>query len=126
MIHVPSAARLTPVSARGKRSRERLLRAAESVFGEHGFEDASIAEICRLAGCSLGSFYVYFPDKRHAFVELVDSLGARLRATLTRAVVKAGAKDRLAVERAGLLAFFRFLREHRTLYRIVRQSEFVD
>jgi AcrR family transcriptional regulator len=126
MIHVPSSARLTPVSARGKRSRERLIRAAEHVFGDNGFEDTSIAEICRVAGCALGSFYVYFPDKRHAFVELVDSLGARLRSTLTRAVARLGERDRLSIERAGLRAFFGFLSKHRKLYRIVRQAEFVD
>jgi len=119
-----SPVRLAPVTARGKRSREKLLRAAERVFGDKGFEDTSIAEICRTAGCALGSFYVYFADKRAAFVELVDSLGTRLRFALTRAVV--GQKDRLSVERAGLHAFFRFLGKHRKLYRIVRQAEFVD
>lgn len=124
MNHVLTGARLAPVTARGKRAREKLLRAAERVFGEKGFEDTAIAEICREADCSLGSFYVYFPDKRHAFVELVDSLGARMRATLTRAV--AGKRGRLEMERAGLRAFFRFLSEHRKLYRIVRQAEFVD
>ena len=67
---------------------------------------------------------MYFTDKRAAFVELVDSLGARLRSTLTRAVV--GQKDRLAIERAGLTAFFQFLAKHRKLYRIIRQAEFVD
>ena len=119
-----SPVRLAPVTARGKRSREKLLRAAERVFGDKGFEDTSIAEICRTAGCALGSFYVYFTDKRAAFVELVDSLGARLRFTLTRAVV--GQKDRLAIERAGLRAFFQFLAKHKRLYRIIRQAEFVD
>lgn len=124
MNHVSSSLRLVPSTARGKRARERLLRASEQVFGDKGYEEASIAEICRLAECSLGSFYVYFPDKRHAFVELVDSLGARLRATLTRAVVRQ--PDRLSVERAGLRAFFQFLSKHSKLYRIVRQAEFVD
>lgn len=119
-----SPARTAPVTARGKRSREKLLRAAERVFGEKGFEDTSIAEICREAGCALGSFYVYFTDKRAAFVELVDSLGARLRFTLTRAVV--GQKDRIAIEREGLRAFFQFLAKHQRLYRIIRQAEFVD
>jgi len=102
----------------------RLLRAAEAVFGQHGYEGASIAEICRRADTALGSFYVYFPDKRAAFVELVDSLGARLRKHLAAAVV--GLDDRLAIERAGLRAFFAFAAKHRRLYRIVRQAEFVD
>jgi AcrR family transcriptional regulator len=120
----PSASRLQPVTARGQRSRLRLLRAAEYVFGQKGFERASIAEICRRAGSALGSFYTYFPDKKAAYVELVDSLGSRLRSELATAVE--GIEGRLDIERAGLRAFFDFAARHRQLYRIVRQAEFVD
>ena len=119
-----SAARSAPVTARGQATRQRILRSAEVVFGHKGYDGASIAEICRLAETALGSFYVYFPDKKAAFVELVDSLGARLRADLAEAV--AGLEDRLEIERAGLRAFFAFAGEHRRLYRIIGQAEFVD
>ncbi len=119
-----SAARSAPVTARGQATRQRILRSAEVVFGQKGYDGASIAEICRLAETALGSFYVYFPDKKAAFVELVDSLGARLRADLAAAV--AGLEDRLEIERAGLRAFFAFAGEHRRLYRIIGQAEFVD
>ncbi len=113
-----------PATARGQRTRQRLLDAAEVVFGRKGYEAASIADLTREAGVALGTFYVYFPDKRAIFVEVVDSLGARLRHQLAAAV--AGARGRLAVERAGLEAFFEFARRHRLLYRVVRQAEFVD
>jgi AcrR family transcriptional regulator len=119
-----SSVRHAPVTARGQATRLRLLRAAEVVFGLKGYDGASVAEICRLADTALGSFYVYFPDKKAAFVELVDSLGARLRSELARAV--GGIKDRLEIERAGLRAFLAFAGEHRRLYRIVGQAEFVD
>ena len=94
------------------------------MFGAKGFEGASIAEITQRAGVALGTFYVYFPDKESVFVELVDELGARLRRRLSLAT--RGLSERLEAERAGLTAFFDFLREHRELYRIVRQAEFVD
>ena len=119
-----SPARIAPVTARGQATRLRILRSAETVFGHKGYDGASIAEICRLADTALGSFYVYFPDKKAAFVELVDSLGARLRADLAAAV--AGQTDRLDIERAGLRAFFAFAGQHRRLYRIIGQAEFVD
>jgi len=119
-----SPTRLAPVTARGQATRLRILRSAEVVFGQKGYDGASIAEICRLADTALGSFYVYFPDKKAAFVELVDSLGARLRSDLAAAV--AHVDDRLDVERAGLRAFFAFAEQHRRLYRIVGQAEFVD
>jgi AcrR family transcriptional regulator len=37
-----------------------------------------------------------------------------------------GAGDRVEAERAGFAAFFDFIAQHRSLYRIVRQAEFVD
>jgi AcrR family transcriptional regulator len=113
-----------PTTARGRRTRQQLLRAAEQVFGKRGFEGASISEITRRAGVAQGTFYIYFPDKKSVYVELVEELGRRLRNHLAEAVE--GLEDRIDVERAGLEAFFRFTRQHRSLYRLVRQAEFVD
>jgi AcrR family transcriptional regulator len=112
------------LTVRGQRTRHELLEAAELVFGERGFEHASVAEITRRAGVALGTFYVYFPHKQAIFIELVDELGLRLRETLRKAVE--GKATRLEKERAGFRAFFEFAGKHRNLYRIVRQAEFVD
>ncbi|MDC0712131.1 TetR/AcrR family transcriptional regulator [Stigmatella sp. ncwal1] len=116
--------RVLPVTPRGQKTRQKLLRAAESVFGEKGYERASIADITRKGGVALGTFYVYFPDKQSIFVEVVDELGERLRRLIAEAV--SGLKDRLQVERTGLRTFFEFARKHPNLYRVVRQAEFVD
>src|SRR5687768_17484091 len=116
--------RLVPATARGQKTRDKLLRAAESVFGEKGYERASIADITRKSGVALGTFYVYFPDKQSIFVEVVDELGERLRRLIAEAVT--GLDHRIDVEREGLRTFFEFAREHPNLYRVVRQAEFVD
>lgn len=113
-----------PPTRRGRATRQRLVEAAEVVFGEKGFERASIADITRQAGVALGTFYVYFADKQALLVEVVDGLGERLKAELAAGIT--GRTDRLEVERAGLRAFFAFTARHRQLYRVVRQSEFVD
>jgi AcrR family transcriptional regulator len=113
-----------PATARGQRTRQKILAAAEEVFGERGYEAASIVDITRSAGVAQGTFYLYFPSKKAVFAELVDELGAMLRRTLAAAVVEL--EDRLAVERAGLQAFLVFVQQHKNLYRIVRQAEFVD
>jgi AcrR family transcriptional regulator len=118
------AERVVPPTPRGQRTRQRLLRAAESVFGEKGYEHASIADITREAEVALGTFYVYFPDKQSIFVEVVDELGARLRRLIAESVAEC--EDRIEVERQGLRTFFQFASRHRNLYRIVRQAEFVD
>jgi len=111
-------------TAKAKRTKQRLLRAAERVFGASGFDRASIAEITSRAGVSQGTFYCYFVDKKAVFVALIDELGRALRAALRAAT--SGLTDRLAIEREGFRGFFRFVAEHRDLYRIVRQAEFVD
>ncbi len=113
-----------PRTARGQRTRQQVLTAAERVFGTIGYERASIAEITREAGVALGTFYVYFPSKEAVLVELVDELSARLRRFIAERV--AGVENRLEVEREGFRAFFDFCAEHRNLYRIIRQAEFVD
>ncbi len=116
--------RAGPVTARGQKTRAKLLKAAESVFGEKGYERASIADITRKGGVALGTFYVYFPDKQSIFVEVVDELGTRLRRLIGEST--AACTTRMDVEREGLRTFFEFVREHPNLYRVVRQAEFVD
>jgi AcrR family transcriptional regulator len=113
-----------PATARGHRTRQKLVEAAERVFGEKGFERAGIADITREAGVALGTFYVYFTDKKALLVEVVDALADRLKGDLAAAT--AGLEDRVEIERAGFQAFFEFVTKHRLLYRVVRQAEFVD
>ncbi|HMY16972.1 MAG TPA: TetR/AcrR family transcriptional regulator [Polyangium sp.] len=55
-----------------------LLRAARDVFSTKGYHAAKIDDIVAKAGVAKGTFYLYFPDKRSVFVELVDSLFSRL------------------------------------------------
>lgn len=111
------------MTERGGKTRAQLLRAAERVFGAKTFEGASISDITQRAGVAQGTFYVHFQDKHAIFVELVELLGSSLRKELHEAVE--GVSPRLEVERAGFRAFFRFCGNHRDLYRIVRQAEFV-
>lgn len=118
------APRVIPLTLRGQRTRQSLLDAAERVFGELGFHNAGIVEITQKAKVALGTFYLYFPDKRAIFRDLVQTLNERLRATIRDRV--AGLDDRLEVEVAGFETFFHFVREHRDLYRVVLQAETVD
>lgn len=120
----PAAPEERTLTERGRRTRQKLLEAAEAVFGERGYEHASVAEITQRAGVAQGTFYVYFPDKLTVFVKLVDDLGDRLRAEIRQGI--AGLTDRIDVEREGFRSFFKFVARHRALYRIVRQAEFVD
>ena len=115
---------VTPVTARGQETRARLLAAAEKVFGETSYFQVSIADITREAGVGQGTFYLYFPSKETAFRELVQERAHELR-MVTRLATK-DAANRSQAERAGFAAFFDYIDQHRHLYRVVRQAEFVD
>lgn len=113
-----------PATARGEATRQRLLDAAEREIGEHGFHATSVAAITQRAGVGQGTFYLYFRSKEDALRELVRHMGRQLRQTLAGAA--AGVHDRLEAERRGFQAFVRFCLQHRDLYRVVMESQFVD
>jgi AcrR family transcriptional regulator len=110
-----------PMTARGEATRRRILDAAEEVFGELGYYEASISEITRRAGIAQGTFYIYFRSKHEIFAEVVEDIGKRLR-SVTRAAI-AEAPDRLEAERRGFAAFFEFVATHRRIYQIVQEAE---
>lgn len=112
-----------PRTRRGWRTREKLLDAAEEIFGTHGFHGTSIVDITRAAGVAMGTFYVYFPSKEAIFVELVKEMGHDMRRRLHEA--SDSAPDRAKAEEAGFRAFFDFVAQHPNMYRIVRECEFV-
>jgi len=113
-----------PLSTRGALTRRRLLEAAESVFAELGYHNASIVKLTEAAGVGQGTFYLYFQGKRQIFDELVLDLNHRVRRAMTEA--SSGAETRAERELLGFAAFFRFTAEHPALYRIIRQAEFVS
>lgn len=112
-----------PKTARGERTRRKLLDAAEGAFGEHGFHATSIGDITRRASVALGTFYVYFDSKDEIFRALVAHMGEMTRSWIAERV--AGAKDRLETEHMGLVAYIEFARAHPNLYRIIEESQFV-
>jgi len=112
------------LSSRGLRTRRLLLEAAERIFAEVGYHDASIVKITESAGVGQGTFYLYFDGKKRIFDEVVLDLNARVRRAMTEASTQG--TTRAESELLGFGAFFRFTADHPALYRIVRQAEFVS
>ena len=119
-----AAAAKAPRTARGARTLRKILDAARDEFGEHGFADTSIVGITQRAGVALGTFYTYFDSKESLFQALVRDMSAQVRDHVGPAL--SGGRDGLDNERRALDAFLAFVREHRDIYRIIDQSEFVD
>lgn len=113
-----------PLTARGKATRRKVLEAAENVFAEHGYHEASIVKITESAGIALGTFYLYFDSKQSVFESLVIDLNTRVRQSMSEAMQ--GATNRIEAERSGFEGFFRFTAQHPALYRVIREAEFVS
>jgi AcrR family transcriptional regulator len=113
-----------PLSKRGLDTRRRLLDAAERVFGELGYHDASVVRVAETAGVAAGTFYLYFDSKRAIFDELVRDLNRRVRQAMKEG--SSQGTTRFEAEVLGFDAYFRFTAEHPALYRIIRQAEFVS
>jgi AcrR family transcriptional regulator len=104
---------------------ERLLSAAEHLFGERSYRRTSVADICARAGIATGSFYAHFRSKADIFAAVVRRINADLRAVMSAALEQAP-DDQRARERAAFRAFFDMLSQRPWIDRIVRESEFVD
>lgn len=118
-----SGIKAEPKTERGKRTLRRLLDAAAEEFGTRGYHDTAISHITQRAGVGLGTFYVYFTSKEEVFRALVADMGARTRHALSESVKDA--PNRLEAERLGIRAYLQFVREHKSLYRIVMEAQFV-
>ena len=114
----------TPRTDRGRKTLRLLLDAAASEFGDKGFHESSVVSITQRAGVALGSFYTYFDSKDSLVRALVRDIAAQVRNTV--GPVMAAEPNRLEGERRGLAKFLEFVREHKELYRIIDEAEFVD
>ena len=84
---------------RGAATRERLLAAARSLFGERGYEATSIESVLDASGVARGALYHHFPSK----AELFDAVLADVLVEIAErsAAAAAGSKDPLEGLRAG-------------------------
>ena len=114
----------TPRTERGRRTLRKLLDAAATEFADKGFHEASVSGITRRAGVALGTFYTYYDSKDAIFRALVSDMSAGV-GRAAREALDPG-MGALEVERVALRAFLTFAAEHKEIYRIIDEAEFVD
>ncbi len=112
------------MTKKGLETRQKLLTAAEQVFGASGYYEASIVMITQEAQVAQGTFYNYFPSKKAIYEELIRQLSRDLRSKIKIEVTTAHSHEEAL--RLGFQAFFRWVKEHRNLYGIVQQAVLVD
>ena len=103
---------------------ERLLWAAEELFGERSYWRTTVADICARAGIATGSFYAHYNSKAEIFTAVVRQINADLRLAIKTAIESVDGGQR-EWERVSFRAYFTMLSERPWIDRIVRESEFV-
>src|SRR5262249_37651288 len=68
----------TPKQARSKQTKEKIVQAAIKLFQKRGYEKTTSNDIAAEAGVSVGSFYVYFTDKRQLLLTIFDRVADEL------------------------------------------------
>jgi AcrR family transcriptional regulator len=113
-----------PRTERGRRTQRSILDAAAAEFGEKGFHESSIVSITIRAGVALGSFYTYFESKEALFTALVQDMSGRVRDHVAPVLARHGG-GAIGAEGIALAAFLDFARQHKEIYRIIDEAEFV-
>ena len=104
----------------GMSARDAILDAADSLFGEHGFDAASTRQIGEEAGINKALIHYHFASKQSLFNSVLDRYYERLNETLRGALEDEGALR----ERLGRLldAYVDFLNENRRFSRMVQRE----
>lgn len=83
---------------RGDRRRTQLLAAGLDVFAEHGWERATVKDVCRAAGLSQRYFYEHFASRQDLFLAVCAQIAADIERIVRAAATGAG---RAPLERVG-------------------------
>lgn len=91
-------------AAHGQEVRERIVTAALQVFGDKGYHGATIADVVRQSGLSVGAIYTYFKGKDDLFLATCDLAAGRGFGELAARV----ARGRTVAERLAIAVGFYF------------------
>jgi AcrR family transcriptional regulator len=90
-------------------NRRAILDAAREVFGEMGYETATVRDIIRRTSLSVGAFYNYYRSKEEVYESLADDGARRFRPILQAQYEKA--TDFQSYIRGAIEAYYNFIVE---------------
>ncbi|GAA5079350.1 AcrR family transcriptional regulator [Thermocatellispora tengchongensis] len=112
--------------SRTAQTRTGMLRAAREVFVEHGFAEASVADVVERAGSSVGSLYHHFGGKTELFLTLWEEHQVAQEQAAASSVAKAkqeGVTSPVELFIAGARAFLEGSWERRDLVRLFMDGD---
>ncbi|MGH7960298.1 MAG: TetR/AcrR family transcriptional regulator [Candidatus Binatia bacterium] len=102
---------------RREKTRQDILDAAKTVLAAKGYHNTKILDIAAAADIGVGTFYLHYATKDALFLELVEETARALKDEIDQA--RAMVEDRIEKIHAANLAFFRFARNNRELFKII-------
>lgn len=61
-----------------------ILKCGRELFSSKGFKDTSIAEIAKMVGMAIGTFYNYYPLKDKLFMEIYLEENVKLKKNIMK------------------------------------------
>lgn len=113
-----------PKTKRGRQTFNALLQAAEHEFYKQGYHGTTIKDITTEANVGLGTFYIYFRDKKSCYQYLLLSYSHLIRSQIAKRIENV--TDRREAERLGLLEFLEIVRDNQSIYHIIWESLYID
>jgi AcrR family transcriptional regulator len=109
---------------KGMITRGMIIDTAHEVFKSMGYYGASISEITRRCGFSMGTFYQYFRNKEQVFLELNDLIISRFTERVES--INTGESDFNARMREMVRLFYTHISENFAFHCILGESELID
>jgi len=108
------------VRRNGLKAQEKILRAADKLFGESGYDAVSTREIAELAGVNKALIHYHFKSKEDLLAAVLDDYYERANQALMAALAAPGAPRDMM--RRVIDAYCDFLTHNRSFSRIVQRE----
>jgi AcrR family transcriptional regulator len=117
-----STGRRVPQQERGERRVEQLLDSAASVLAEVGHDAATMTEIAKHAGASIGAVYQYFPNKEAVVQALWTKYGNEMEDLWTNVEEFTAAMSVKQIAHRFVDVMVRFVEEHPAYFAVLDAS----
>lgn len=113
-----------PKTARGERTRAKVVDSAREIFDSDGYAGARIVDIVEHADVALGTFYSYFDDKTDVLATLLEQVFEELYDAARAPYLDSEEPE--AVLRASIDAYVRVYHQNHDLMRTLMEAITVD
>lgn len=114
-----------PAARKGERKRESLMASTATMLNKTSYHQLRISDICDHANTSSASFYLYFENKKHVTLQVLNMFSERLYDDLRQYRTEGNRSDYQAIYDANL-AWLKIVRYNCGLMRCVLQVSFED